>query len=85
MTLKELSKTTQFVKNFKQEFSYLKIGEEMRYDLDWFNVGNYSISIHTGVSTISSECMNKISKFLNDNYLSWFLGIGLDEITIHVQ
>lgn len=85
MTLKELSKTTQFVKNFKQEFSYLKIGEEMRYDLDCFNDGQYSITIHAGVSVICSECMNKISKFLNDNYLLWFIGIGLDEIKIQVQ
>lgn len=85
MTLKELSKTTQFVKNFKQEYHFLKIGEEMRYDLDSYNVGCYSITIHTGVRVVDRKHMNEFSDFLNSNYFSWFIGIGLDEIKFHVQ
>lgn len=85
MTLKELSKTTQFVKNFKRENNYLKIGRELQYELDMFDDGNYSISIHTGVKSISSEHLNKISEFLNNNNFLWFIGVGLDDILIHVQ
>lgn len=77
MKYRELLKTTQFVKNFKEQYQHLKIGRNTTYDFHKFDTGEYAISITTE-KVVNEWIITDFTKFMNENKLSWFIGVSTE-------